>query len=79
MNIAVVIADDLGTYDLGCMAHPSIRTPHLDAMARALPAGAAAAAAQIRYRSFVIRRRLYRISLIDRLWKSGVSRLSVAY
>jgi hypothetical protein len=33
-NIAVVIADDLGTYDLGCMGHPSIRTPHLDAMAR---------------------------------------------
>lgn len=33
-NFAVVIADDLGTYDLSVNGHPSIRTPHLDAMAR---------------------------------------------
>ena len=33
-NIAIVFADDLGTFDLGCFGHPSIRTPHLDAMAR---------------------------------------------
>eukprot|EP01052_Picozoa_sp_SAG31_P036431 SAG31_NODE_4548_length_3149_cov_1.504918_1_plen_188_part_00 len=33
-NIAVIVADDLGTFDLSCMGHPSIRTPHIDGMAR---------------------------------------------
>lgn len=32
-NIAIVVADDLGTFDLSCMGHPSIQTPRLDAMA----------------------------------------------
>jgi arylsulfatase A len=33
-NIVVIFADDLGYGDLGCFGHPTIRTPHLDRMAR---------------------------------------------
>ena len=32
-NVVVIFVDDLGYGDLGCYGHPSIRTPHLDAMA----------------------------------------------
>ncbi len=32
-NFIVIFADDLGYGDLGCFGHPTIRTPHLDAMA----------------------------------------------
>ncbi len=32
-NVIVIFADDLGYGDLGCFGHPTIRTPHLDAMA----------------------------------------------
>ncbi|MBI5281993.1 MAG: sulfatase [Candidatus Solibacter usitatus] len=33
-NIVIIFADDLGYGDLGCQGHPTIRTPHLDQMAR---------------------------------------------
>jgi arylsulfatase A len=33
-NVVVIFADDLGYGDLGCYGHPTIRTPHLDQMAR---------------------------------------------
>ncbi len=33
-NFVVIFADDLGYGDLACFGHPTIRTPHLDRMAR---------------------------------------------
>lgn len=33
-NFVLIMADDLGYGDLGCYGHPSIRTPHLDRLAR---------------------------------------------
>lgn len=32
-NLVLVLADDLGYGDLGCMGHPALRTPHLDRFA----------------------------------------------
>src|SRR5262249_29504085 len=32
-NFVIILADDLGYGDLGCLGHPTIRTPHLDRMA----------------------------------------------
>lgn len=32
-NIVYVLADELGYYELSCLGHPHIRTPHLDRMA----------------------------------------------
>jgi len=33
-NFVVIFCDDLGYGDLGCFGHPTIKTPHLDQMAR---------------------------------------------
>src|SRR5687767_11925273 len=33
-NVVYIVADDLGYGDLACYGHPTIRTPHLDRMAR---------------------------------------------
>lgn len=33
-NIVFILADDLGHGDLGCYGHPTIRTPHLDRLAK---------------------------------------------
>ncbi|MFZ9683614.1 MAG: sulfatase-like hydrolase/transferase [Cephaloticoccus sp.] len=33
-NVIVMLADDVGWGDLGCFGHPTIRTPHLDELAR---------------------------------------------
>src|SRR5690606_13289862 len=33
-NVIVILADDLGYGDLSAYGHPTIRTPHLDRMAR---------------------------------------------
>jgi len=32
-NVVVIFADDMGYGDLGCYGHPTIRTPHIDAIA----------------------------------------------
>ena len=31
-NFVIIFADDMGYGDLGCFGHPTIKTPHLDAM-----------------------------------------------
>lgn len=33
-NIVIVLTDDLGYGDASCQGHPSLRTPHIDALAR---------------------------------------------
>lgn len=33
-NIIVILADDMGYGDISCYGHPTVRTPHLDALAR---------------------------------------------
>lgn len=33
-NIVFLLADDLGTSDLGCYGHPYTRTPNIDSLAR---------------------------------------------
>ena len=33
-NVIIILADDLGYGDLGCYGHPTIRSPHIDRMAR---------------------------------------------
>lgn len=35
MNILIIISDQLRPFELGCYGHPLVRTPHLDALARA--------------------------------------------
>src|SRR5512147_905166 len=32
-NVVIILADDLGSGDLSCYGHPTIRTPNLDRMA----------------------------------------------
>src|SRR5581483_421790 len=32
-NVVLLLCDDLGYGDLGCFAHPEVRTPHLDKLA----------------------------------------------
>jgi N-sulfoglucosamine sulfohydrolase len=34
-NFVVIIADDMGWYDCGAYGHPSIKTPHIDQLAKA--------------------------------------------
>lgn len=34
-NVILVLADDLGAYELGCYGQTKIRTPHIDALAKA--------------------------------------------
>lgn len=33
-NVVLVVADDLGSGDLGCYGHPLVKTPNIDALAR---------------------------------------------
>ena len=32
-NFIVIVADDLGCHDLGCLGAPDLKTPHIDALA----------------------------------------------
>ena len=40
-NLVVIFCDDLGYGDLACFGHPTIRTPHLDALSACSPASIA--------------------------------------